>query len=383
MTDSRWPLALVGGGAGSFIGNVHRMAAGLDGRFHLVAGAFSSHPDRAREAASRYTVDPARAYADYRAMIAAEAARADGARVIAIAAPNHLHLPVARAALEAGMAVISDKPATATLEEAIELRAIVTRSRAPYALTYTYTGYPMLREARHVCLSGALGEIRKAVVEYPQGWLAEDVENRGSRQALWRTDPAQAGHGGCIGDIGGHAFNALEFVSGLRVRRLCAQLSTVVPGRALDDDCNLLLTLGAQEAPAVLHASQIATGSRNGLRLRLWGTVGGLDWCHEAADRLVIDRADGTTEIRHAATPGLSDIALAASRLPPGHPEGFVEAFANIYRDFADLIAGAQPACLQGIDEGVRGMAFVHHAITSSRQRQWVDFTMPNGETAR
>jgi predicted dehydrogenase len=366
-------MAMVGGGPGSFIGPVHRLAAELDGEIAMVAGAFSANPARSTEAGLGYGVAPDRAYASFREMIAAEAGRGDGARLVVVATPNHLHLPVAVAALEAGLAVVSDKPATATLNEARELATVVARTGGLYALTYTYTGYPLLREAREIVASGRLGAVRKAVVEYPQGWLSGAVDNK---QAAWRLDPSQAGLGGCVADIGVHAFNALEFVSGRRVTALCADLSRVQTGRRLDDDCNVLLRLD-NGAPAVLHASQISAGERNGLRLRIYGERGGLDWCHDQPNVLTLNWLDRPSETLHAGAPYLSASARAVTRLPSGHPEGFIEAFANIYRDVAAVMrtGQAQPA-LQGIDAGVRGMAFIEAAVESSRDRAWRDLTV-------
>jgi predicted dehydrogenase len=367
-------MAMVGGGPGAFIGPVHRMAAELDGEITLVAGAFSSDPERSAEAGRRYGLDLARAYASYQDMISAERARPDGAQLIAIVTPNHLHLPVAKAALEAGLAVISDKPATATLAEALDLREVLARTGGAYALTFTYTGYPMLREARAIVAAGRLGQVRKAVVEYPQGWLSGAAE-AGNKQAAWRVDPNQAGHGGAIGDIGVHAFNALEFVSGREVVSLCAQLSAVLPGRRLDDDCNVLLELD-NGARGLLTASQVSAGERNGLRLRVHGEHGGLDWSHDRPNELVLNWLDQPSQTLHAGSPYLSEAARGSTRLPSGHPEGFIEAFANIYRDMAALVRGEPaPNALQGIEAGVRSMAFIERAVESSRSRRWVEFS--------
>ncbi|WP_334162841.1 Gfo/Idh/MocA family protein [Phenylobacterium sp.] len=362
-------LAMVGGGPGAFIGPVHRMAAELDGRLKLVAGAFSSDPARSAAAGSAWG---ARSYPDWREMIAAEAGRADGARAVAVVTPNHLHYAVSAAALEAGLHVMSDKPATLNLAEAQALAGTVASSGRVYALTYVYTGYPMVREAREIVRRGDLGAVRKVVAEYPQGWLSRPLEREGSKQAAWRVDPALAG-AGCIGDIGVHAFNLAEFVSGERVARLCADVSTVVEGRGLDDDCNVLLRF-ANGARGVLIASQISAGARNGLRLQVYGEKGGLSWSHERPNELVIDWLDGPSQTLHAAAGYLGPLALASTRIPTGHPEGFVEAFANLYRDFADAIAAgrADPDPVPGIGEGVRGMAFVETAVAASGQG-WTD----------
>lgn len=366
-------LAMVGGGPGAFIGPVHRMAAELDGAWSLAAGAFSRNDERNRQAGRAWGVDPARTYADWRDLIREEAARPDGVHAVAIVTPNHLHFPVAKAALEAGLHVVSDKPATATLAEAVELADVVARSGRRYALTHTYAGYPMVREARERVRAGAIGRVRKISVEYSQGWLATPLEQTGDRQASWRTDPSEAGLGGCIGDIGVHAFHIAEYVSGVRATSLCADLNAVVPGRALDDDVNVLLRFEGG-APGVLFASQIAAGERNGLKLKVHGETGSIMWTHERPDLLVIDRANGPTETHHAASGYLGPVSRASSRLPTGHPEGFIEAFANLYRDFARVIAtGAPDPALPGIGDGVRGLTFVQRAVESSRARAWID----------
>ena len=266
-------MGMVGGGPGAFIGPVHKMAAELDGRIELVAGAFSQSPERSRAAGEGFGIDPGRAYAGYREMLSAERQRPDGIDFVVIATPNHLHLPVAKAALEAGFAVVSDKPATATYEEALALEAAVAGSGLPYALTHTYAGYALVREARAICASGRLGEIRKIAVEYLQGWLSAPLERTGQKQAAWRADPALNGPGGCIGDIGTHAFHLVEYVTGLKVTSLNATLRSVVAGRLLDDDCNALLRL-ENGAGGVLMVSQVATGEGNGLRLRVYGEKG-------------------------------------------------------------------------------------------------------------
>lgn len=367
-------MGLVGGGPGSFIGPVHRMAAELDGRIRLVAGAFSRDRDRSVEAGRHYGLVDQRCYTDWAAMLAAEARRPDCIELVAIAAPNDLHFPVAKTALEAGLHVISDKPATMTLDEAKALRAVVTQASGIYALTYTYTGYPMVRAARAYCADGRLGAVRKIVVEYSQGWLAYPIERQGNKQANWRTDPARAGIGGCIADIGVHAFNLAEFVSGLKVVSLCADLGSVVLGRSLDDDCNMLLRFETG-ARGILHASQVATGARNGLRLRIWGEKGGLDWSHERPDQLVVDWLDASSQILHAGLADLPPIAKAASRLPAGHPEGYIEAFANIYHDFANAIqigGIGLDSMLPSISDGVRGVAFIEAAVRGN-SAGWVD----------
>lgn len=355
-------MGLVGGGPGSFIGPVHRIAAELDRRIVLVAGAFSSDAARSRAAAETYGLAPERAYPSLAAMIAGEASRADGIEMVAIATPNHLHLPQARMALEAGLAVMSDKPATATLAEARELATVVASAARPYRLTFTYTGYPMVREARARIAAGEIGRVRKVVVEYFQGWLADRVEETGSKQAAWRVDPAQAGLGGCIGDIGVHAFNIAEFVTGESVCAINSDLAAVVDGRALDDDCTVLLRF-AGGTRGILAASQIATGERNNLRLRVFGETGNIAWSHEACDRLTLTDTGGSIRTLFAGSGAVGPAAVAAARLPAGHPEGYLEAFANLYRDFAGLLGGDAAPQLPGIGEGLRSMAFVETAV--------------------
>ena len=364
-------MGIVGGGAGSFIGPVHRMAAELDAHIRLVAGVFSSDADKSRATGISSGIAAERSYSDYRTMFAAERERTDGIELVAIVTPNHLHLPVALAALEAGLHVMSEKPATATLAEALDLRRAVRASNRLYALAYTYTGYPMIREARALVARGEIGTVRKIVVDYPQGWLSKPVERSGSKQAEWRVDPARAGSGGCIGDIGVHAFNLAEYVSGERVVEMIADLSSVVPDRVLDDDCNVLLRFSGGQ-PGVLIASQISTGERNGLTLHVYGERGGLHWNHESPALLTLNRDVGRTEILHAGAPGLGGRA----RLPAGHPEGFIEAFANLYRDFAAAISGDLHligSVLPDIEAGVRSMRFVERAVESSRHRTgWI-----------
>ena len=317
-------MGMVGGGPGAFIGPVHRMAAELDGKIELVAGAFSQSAERSKVAGEAYKIDPDRAYADYKSMLDVERKRPDPIDFVAIVTPNHLHLPVALASLAAGLPVMSDKPATATYEEAVELERAVATTGLPYGLTHTYAGYALVREARAICASGQLGKIRKIAVEYLQGWLTNPIEMTGQKQAAWRSDPAQSGLGGCIGDIGVHAFHLTEYVTGLKVVGLNASLLSVVPGRKLDDDCTALLRMD-NDAQGVLMTSQIAAGEGNGLRLRVYGEKGSLDWRQEDPNRLRIKWLDGPEEIRHAAGGYLSPDARAVTRLPGGHPEGYLE----------------------------------------------------------
>ncbi|MGC6330734.1 Gfo/Idh/MocA family oxidoreductase [Rhizorhabdus sp. FW153] len=366
-------MGMIGGGPGSFIGPIHRIAAEMDREIELVAGCFSSDPARSRAAADSYRTDPARAYPDLDAMFTAERARDDGIDFVAVVSPNHHHLPAARAALAAGVPVLSDKPATATLAEARELAGCVTAAGLPYALTHTYTGYPLVREARARIAAGAIGTVRKLVVEYPQGWLAGEAAGK---QAEWRTDPARSGPGGCIGDIGTHAFQLAEFVTGSKAVELLADLAAVVPGRAVDDDCTVLLRYD-NGARGVLLASQIEVGEMNGLRIRVYGDRGGLLWRQEVPNTLTIHSLDGRTEIVHAGGSQLGSDAASRTRTPTGHPEGYLEAFANIYRDFAAVLRGEPAPLLPGIGDALRGMTFIDTAVRASRDKAgWVPLTV-------
>jgi predicted dehydrogenase len=381
MAESRkLRMGLVGGGPGAFIGPVHRIAAELDGKIELVAGAFSQSADRSREAGVRFGIEPERAYPDYRAMIETERVRPDGIDFLVITTPNYLHLPVALAALDAGIPVMSDKPATATYEEVLTLEAAVRKSGLPYGLTHTYAGYAMVREARAICAAGKLGAIRKVAVEYFQGWLSRPLETTGHKQAAWRSDPARSGPGGSIGDIGTHAFHLLEYISGLEVTAINATLRSVVPGRKLDDDCNAFLRMN-NGAAGTLACSQIAAGELNEMRMRLYGETGSLEWHQQDPNRLIVKWLDGPEEIHHAAANYLSGDALAVARVPSGHPEGYLEAFAILYREFADALTAWKrgnrnplPATLPGIAAGVRGMKFIERTIESNRTESWVDF---------
>ena len=373
-------MGLVGGGPGAFIGPVHKMAAELDGKMELVAGAFSQSAERSRAAGVTFGIDPTRAYANYAEMFLAESKRPDGIDFVVIATPNHLHLPVTEAALAAGIAVMSDKPATATYDEVLKLQAAVAKAGLPYGLTHTYAGYSLVREARALCMGGKLGPIRKVAVEYLQGWLSRPLETTGQKQAAWRSDPVQNGPGGCIGDIGTHAFHLTEYVTGLKVTAINAQLRRVVPGRKLDDDCNALLRL-EQGATGTLMASQIAAGERNRLVLRVYGENGSIEWHQEEPNTLGVKWLDGPEELRHAGGGYLGADALAVTRLPAGHPEGYIEAFAVLYREFADVLLAREagnpaplPETLPGIEAGVRGMRFIERTIESDRLSNWVEF---------
>lgn len=372
---SRIRMGMVGGGQGAFIGAVHRIAARLDGQIELVCGAFSSDPERSRASGEELFLPAARCYADYATMMAREKELPAGERMefVAIVTPNHVHFPVAKAALEAGFHVLSDKPATFNLAEARELSELVKKTGLLYGLTHNYTGYPMVKQAREMVRAGELGAIRKIVVEYPQGWLATPLEQTGQKQAAWRTDPKRSGAAGCIGDIGTHAENLAEYITGLRIKELAADLTRFVPGRLLDDDGNVLLRFEGG-AKGVLHASQISVGCENSLNIRVYGELGGLEWHQEEPNTLLVHRLNAPTQIYRPGNGYLTDAAAAHTRIPAGHPEGYLEGFANIYRNFAAhiaaLSAGEKPPAYATdyptIEDGVRGMAFIEAVVRSA-----------------
>jgi predicted dehydrogenase len=377
---------MIGGGQGAFIGAVHRLAAALDGQYELVAGAFSSNPDTSRASGQLLGLAPDRVYGSYQELIEQEKARpaAERVQVISIVTPNYLHFAPARLALESGFDVVLDKPLTFSLAEAKELAAVVAATGRRLCLTHTYTGYPMVKEARQLVAAGTLGRIRKVYVEYPQGWLSTFAEGGENKQAAWRTDPARSGVAGAMGDIGTHAFNLLEYVSGLQVEQLCADINTVVEGRRLDDDGAVLLRLSGG-ASGVLVATQVAAGEENNVRVRVYGEKGGLDWMQADANTLLVKWLDKPTEIWRTGGARVGSYASHNTRVPAGHPEGYLEAFANLYRNFAlTLQAGlagqaAPPEALDypGIEDGVRGMAFIENVIASGHSTQkWTDFTV-------
>ena len=371
----RLRLGMVGGGQGAFIGAVHRIAARLDDRWELVAGAFSSDRARGRASADAFHVAADRAYDNFADMAAAEATREDRVDAVAIVTPNHLHAQAATAFIERGIPVICDKPMTHRLDDAIVLADLVEQRGVPFLLTHNYTGYPLVRQAREMVMAGALGTIRVIQVEYPQDWLTTNLEASGQKQAAWRTDPAQSGDVGCLGDIGTHAFNLAEFVTSLRCERVAADLSSFVPDRRLDDNAHMLLRF-AGGARGMLWSSQVAPGNENGLRLRVYGESGGLEWAQEQPNQLVHSPYGAAPRVIRRAGGGASAVAGHASRIPSGHPEGYLEAFAQLYRDFADRLetgsAGATP--LPGVAEGVRGLKFMAAGLASSRaDSRWVD----------
>lgn len=365
----RLRAGIVGGGRGAFIGSVHRIAAELDGQAQVVVGAMSSHPQIARESAAAWFLE--RAYTSYEDMALAEAADKNGIDFVIIATPNNLHYPVAKAFLSAGIHVICDKPLAFTVAEGEELVRLVEGGTTLFALTHNYTGYPAVREARELVRSGQLGEIRKVMVEYTQDWLMEPLENRGNKQAAWRTDPALAGISGCVGDIGSHAENLLEFVTDRQIEALCADLSCVVAGRRLDDDANILLRLRGG-AKGTLVCSQVACGEENRLSIRVYGSDAGLEWHQQDPNTLIFKPAGKPWAHLRTGHGYLSESAKAAARLPAGHPEGYLEAFANIYRGFMEDVRrvelGQLPARdYPGVKDGLRGLRFIAQAVASSR----------------
>ena len=382
---TRLRMGLVGGGKGAFIGAVHRIAAELDGRIELVCGAFSSDPSRSKRFGQElYDLPPNRSYGTFNEMVAEELRLPTEERMhfVVVATPNHLHFPVAESSLQAGFHVVSDKPVTFDLGEARTLRALAAEKDLLFGLTHNYTGYPMVKEARELIRTGALGSIRRVIVEYIQGWLAERLETQGNKQAIWRTDPRFSGSAGCMGDIGTHGENLLEYVTGLEIDSLCADLTTFVPGRLLEDDGNVLLRF-SNGARGALLASQIAVGEENGLKLRVYGERAGLEWAQTDPNSLVVRWPDRPFEVRRTGGPGVSEAATAATRLPAGHPEGFLEAFALLYRNFAAALearlAGRDPTSEEldfpTIDDGVRGMAFIDAVVDSSKRGGvWTDF---------
>ncbi|MGJ8654412.1 MAG: Gfo/Idh/MocA family protein [Opitutaceae bacterium] len=368
-------MGMVGGGQGAFIGAVHRIAAQIDSQIELVCGAFSSDAERAIASGKELYLPESRCYPDFNTMMAAEAKLPEGERMdfVAIVTPNHVHFPAAKAALEAGFHVLSDKPATLDKAEAVELAKIVASTGLKYGLTHNYTGYPMVKQARDMVQNGELGKIRKVVVEYPQGWLATPLEQTGQKQAAWRTDPKRSGAAGCIGDIGTHAENLAEYMTGLQIKELAADLTRFVDGRLLDDDGNVLLRFEGG-AKGILHASQISVGEENSLNIRVYGETGGFEWHQMEPNTLLVHKLDQPTQIFRTGNGYLSESATAHTRIPAGHPEGYLEAFANIYRNFAadiaaDLSGDEAPAYAKDyptIEDGVRGMAFIEAVVKSS-----------------
>lgn len=372
-------LGMVGGGQGAFIGEVHRYAARLDGAFRLVAGALSSDPARAKASGAALGLDPSRSYADFRMMARRERRLTDGIEAVTIVTPNHMHFPVAKAFLKAGIHVICDKPMVTSSREARVLAGMVGASGALFACTYNYSGYPMVRQAREMVAAGEIGAVRVVQAEYVQDWLTEPVEGAGQKQAEWRMDPARSGGAGAIGDIGSHAFQLASFVTGLEPVELSADLTAFVEGRRVDDNAQVMLRF-AGGARGMLWASQVAPGNENGLRLRVYGARGGLEWSQEDPNRLWVTRYGEPTRLITRGGAGTGVAAQRVTRVPAGHPEGFLEAFANIYAEVARAIrarrtgAAADPAAVfPGIEDGARGIAFIEACLRSSRGNgRWV-----------
>lgn len=372
-------LGMVGGGAGAFIGGVHRMAARLDNRFELVAGALSSTAEKSVASGLELGLERDRCYGSFEEMAAAEAARPDGIEAVAIVTPNHVHYPAAKAFLERGIHVICDKPVTSSLADAQALKAIADRANALFVLTHNYTGYPMVRHARELVQSGVLGDIRLVQMEYPQDWLAEPIEQQGAKQALWRTDPAQSGAGGSTGDIGTHAYNLGCFISGLSAVELCADIDSFVEGRRLDDNAHVMLRFDGG-AKGMLWCSQVALGHENGLKVRVYGTKAGLEWVQADPTYLWLTKLGEPKQLITRGGVGAGAAAARVTRVPSGHPEGYIEAFATIYTEAAQAIeafrdnSALDPAVTYPtIDDGIKGMAFIEACVESSKQNSaWV-----------
>lgn len=375
-------LGMIGGGSGSFIGAVHRNAAWLDGEFVLEAGAFSSDPERSKSSGADLGLSPDRVYSSFKEMIQSEAVIEPEKRIqaVAIVTPNHVHFEPAMMALDHGFHVIIDKPISFDVKEAVALRDKAVETGLILGLTHTYTGYPMIKEARHRIREGEIGTVRKIFVEYPQGWLSTFLEKDGHKQASWRTDPSKSGAGGSVGDIGTHAANLAEYISGLKITEICAELNIVVDGRMLDDDASALLHF-EEGATGVLIATQVAAGVENNLSIRVYGEYGGFEWSHTDPNTLIHRKNEGPDQWLRAGTDYLCDDAQRALRLPAGHPEGYIEAFANIYREIGRAIRehGTESELstydFPGADEGVRGMVFVQTMIESGRSDQkWTPY---------
>jgi predicted dehydrogenase len=380
VSGARIRLGIVGGGEGAFIGAVHRIAARLDDHYEFVAGALSATPKKAQQSGRALGLDADRIYSDYAVMAQAEASRPDGIEVVAIVTPNHLHAPVAEAFLKAGIHVICDKPVTTTSRDAKKLLALVEKTKRIFAVTHNYSGYPMVRHARQMVREGALGELRVVQVEYPQDWLTEALEKTGQKQAAWRSDPAQSGAGGAIGDIGTHAHHLAAYVTGLELDELCAELSRFVKGRALDDNAHVMLRYRGG-ARGLLWASQVAPGNENNLRLRVYGSKGGIEWRQEQPNQLHWSPFGESMQVISRATGAANAAAARVSRIPSGHPEGYLEGFATLYAEIAQAIRAARPggpkadkaAHFPTLVDGLKGVEFIEAVVRSSaRGGRWV-----------
>lgn len=379
-------MGMIGGGKGAFIGAIHRIASGMDGMIELCCGNFSSHPETSMASGKELFLPESRIYSSYKEMIEKESELPDDIRMdfVSIVTPNHAHFEPAMLALEHGFHVVIEKPMTLTLQEAKDLQKKVKETGLYLCLTHTYSGYPMVKQARQMVQEGKLGKVRKIMVEYIQGWLSEPSEKEGNVQAAWRTDPKKSGIAGAMGDIGTHAAHLAEYISGLKITSLCADLNTVVHGRLLDDDGNILLKFD-QDVAGVLSASQIAAGEENNLNIKIYGEKGGLEWHQMEPNTLVIKWLDRPAEILRAGAgnPSLGSFAAHSCRTPGGHPEGYIEAFANIYKNFAQTllakITGTDPTPemldFPGVDDGVRGMAFIENSVASGKSSEkWTAF---------
>ncbi len=377
-------MGMIGGGKDAFIGAVHRIAAAMDGEIELVCGAFSSNAEKSKASGAALYLPEDRVYGDYKEMIEREKTLPADKRMdfVAIVTPNHVHYGPAKMAMENGFHVVLDKPATFTLEEAKDLKAVIEKTGAIFCLTHTYTGYPMIKEARQVIANGRLGKIRKVYVQYPQGWLSTYREGTQYKQAEWRTDPGRSGISGCMGDIGTHAFNMAEYLTGETVTHLCAELNIYVPQRKLDDDGMVLLKF-TNGVTGLLYASQVAAGEENNVRVTVYGEKGGLEWRQEDANSLVLKWLDQPAQVLRAGADYLSSFAKAGTRTPPGHPEGYLEAFANLYMNFAHTLRARLDGKkvpeewldFPGIDDGIRGMAFIENVVKSNASDlKWTAF---------
>ncbi len=376
-------MGMVGGGRGAFIGAVHRMASALDGEIELVCGAFSSDPEKSKASGADFYLSPDRVYGSYAEMIEKEKALPEDVRMdfVSIVTPNHVHYGPAKMALENGFHVVCDKPLCFDMEEARDLERLVEETGLIFALTHNYTGYPMVKQARNMVANGTIGEVRKVVVEYPQGWLSTKLEDSEQKQASWRTDPKRSGIAGSMGDIGTHAENLAEYITGLQIKEMCADLTIFVPGRLLDDDGNVLLRF-ENGAKGILFASQISAGEENNLRIRIYGTKAGLEWHQQEPNSLQVKWLDRPMEVLRTGVGDLAAAAQAHTRLPAGHPEGYLEAFANIYRNFAKHVqarlAGKDPDPVYDfptVSDGVRGMQFIIKVVESSgTEQKWLSF---------
>ncbi|MGI6367400.1 MAG: Gfo/Idh/MocA family protein [Anaerolineae bacterium] len=391
QAEERFPrklrMGMIGGGRGAMIGAVHRRAAMLDGGVELVAGAFSSTAEKSLESGRDLYVPDDRIYGSWQEMLEAESAMPEDKRLdfVSVVTPNHVHYPVALAFAKAGFNVACDKPLCHTVEQAMDLVKATDDNNIVFAVTYNYTGYPMVKQARRMVREGELGELRKVIVEYPQGWLSERIEADGQKQASWRTDPARSGVAGAMGDIGSHSENLMSYITGLEIESICADLTTFVPGRPLDDDGNILLRFKGG-AKGILQVSQVTVGEENGIKIRVWGTKAGIAWEQENPNYLRVVSNTDPVKVMARANGYLYEEAAAASRIPTGHPEGYFEAFGNIYKAFTDTIRakilGVEPSPLAldfpGPREGARGVYFIHRSVESSASDvKWLPYNPP------